>query len=209
MDFSLLAIGVAIGLAVTAPLGPVNILVIRNAIRRGFGVAFLVGLGAVVADVLYASAAAYGVSWVSHLAADYARPLMIAGGVLLVLMGVWLARKRIEIAVVEADEPQTAKVIGRMLASFGLTISNPGELFAFIATFGTMSGLLNLHEDAARPPTVITGVAIGGALWWLLLSFLVSRFRSRISDAALGRINRWTGVLIAAFGFALLLEALA
>ena len=41
MDFSLLAIGVAIGLAVTAPLGPVNILVIRSAIRRGFGVAFL------------------------------------------------------------------------------------------------------------------------------------------------------------------------
>ena len=209
MDLSLLAIGVAIGLAVTAPLGPVNILVIRSAIRRGFGVAFLAGLGAVVADVLYASAAAYGVSWVSHLAADYARPLMIAGGVLLVIMGVWLARKRIEIAVVEADEPQTSKVIGRMLAAFGLTISNPGEFFAFIAIFGAMSGLLNLHEDAARPPTVITGVAIGGVLWWLLLSFLVSRFRNRISDAALGRINRWTGVLIAAFGFALLLEALA
>ena len=72
-----------------------------------------------------------------------------------------------------------------------------------------MSGLLNLHGDAARPPTVITGVAIGGVLWWLFLSFLVSRFRNRISDAALGRINRWTGVLIAAFGFALLLEALA
>lgn len=209
MDFSLLLVGVAIGLAVTAPLGPVNILVIRNAIRRGFGVAFLVGLGAVVADVLYAAAAAYGVSWVSHLFADYARPLMIAGGVLLVVMGVWLARKRIEIAVVEADEPQAAKVIGRMLAAFGLTISNPGEFFAFIAVFGTMSGLLRLHEDAARPPTVITGVAIGGILWWLFLSFLVSRFRSRISDAALGRINRWTGILIAAFGFALLLEALA
>ena len=72
-----------------------------------------------------------------------------------------------------------------------------------------MSGLLRLHEDATRPPTVIVGVAIGGILWWLFLSFLVSRFRSRISDAALGRINRWTGVLIAAFGFALLLEALA
>lgn len=209
MDLSLLLVGVAIGLAVTAPLGPVNILVIRNAIRRGFGVAFLVGLGAVLADVLYAAAAAYGVSWVSHLVADYARPLMIAGGVLLVVMGVWLARKRIEIAVVEADEPQAAKVIGRMLAAFGLTISNPGEFFAFIAIFGTMSGLLRLHEDAARPPTVIAGVAIGGILWWLFLSFLVSRFRSRISERALGRINRWTGVLIAAFGFALLLEALA
>ncbi|MCA3559400.1 MAG: hypothetical protein IOC82_00035 [Aestuariivirga sp.] len=55
MDLTLLLMGVAIGLAVTAPLGPVNILVIRNAIRRGFGVAFLVGLEA--ADVRYAAAA--------------------------------------------------------------------------------------------------------------------------------------------------------
>ena len=209
MDVSLLFIGIAIGLAVTAPLGPVNILVIRSAIRRGFVVAFLVGLGAVVADVLYASAAAYGVSWVSHLIEAYAQPLMIIGGLLLVVTGVWLARKRIELSVVEADEPQTAKVIGRMLAAFGLTISNPGELLGFLAIFGTMSGVLRLHEDAARPPTAIAGVAIGGIVWWLFLSFLVSRFRSRISEKALARIGRWTGVLIAAFGFALLMEALA
>ena len=209
MDVSLLFIGMAIGLAVTAPLGPVNILVIRSAIRRGFVVAFLVGLGAVVADVLYASAAAYGVSWVSHLIEAYAQPLMIIGGLLLVVTGVWLARKRIDLAVVEADEPQAAKVIGRMLAAFGLTISNPGELFGFLAIFGTMSGVLRLHENAARPPVVIVGVAIGGILWWLFLSFVVSRLKTRISERALARISRWTGVLIAAFGFALLMEALA
>ena len=208
MDVSLLFIGMAIGLAVTAPLGPVNILVIRSAIRRGFVVAFLVGLGAVVADVLYAAAAAYGVSWVSHLIEAYARPLIIIGGLLLVVIGVWLARKRIELAVVEADEPQTAKVIGRMLAAFGLTMSNPGEFFGFLAIFGTMSGVLRLHENAARPPVVIVGVAIGGILWWLFLSFVVSRLKTRISERALARISRWTGVLIAAFGFALLMEAL-
>ena len=72
-----------------------------------------------------------------------------------------------------------------------------------------MSGVLRLHVDAGRPPTVIAGVAIGAVLWWLFLSFLVSRFKSRISERALARIGRWTGVLIAAFGFALLLEALA
>jgi threonine/homoserine/homoserine lactone efflux protein len=210
MDLSLLLTGIAIGLAVTAPLGPVNILVIRNAIRRGFGVAFLVGLGAVAADVFYAAAAAYGISWVSHLIADFARPLMIAGGVLLAVMGVWLARKHLHLSAIEGDEPvKGTKVAARMLAAFGLTISNPGEFFGFIAIFGTMSGFLRLHEDATRPPTVIAGVAIGGFLWWLLLSFLVSRFRSRISERALDRINRWTGILIAAFGFALLLEALA
>lgn len=209
MDLSLLLTGIAIGVAVTAPLGPVNILVIRNAIQRGFVVAFLVGLGAVAADVLYAAAASYGISWVSHLIEDYARPLMIAGGVLLVVTGVWLARKRVLRVRIEGEEPQTAKLIGKMLAAFGLTMSNPGEFFGFIAIFGTMSGVLRLHEDWARPPTVVAGVALGGLLWWLFLGFLVSRLKSRISEKALATISRWTGILIAAFGFALLMEALA
>src|SRR3569832_2295890 len=98
MDFSLLLTSIAIGLAVTAPLGPVNILVIRNAIRRGF-----------------------------------------AAGVLLGVAGVGLARKRIELATLEGDEAQTAKLAGKMLAAFGLTITNPGEFFGFIAIFGTMN----------------------------------------------------------------------
>lgn len=209
MDPSLLLIGVAIGLAVTAPLGPVNILVIRNAIRRGFVAAFTVGLGAVAADLLYAAAAAYGVSWVSHLIEDFARPLMIAGGALLVAVGVWLARKRVALAGMEPEDQSGGVKAARMLAAFGLTISNPGELFGFLAIFGAMSGVLRLHEDWTRPPTVVAGVAIGGILWWLFLGYLVSSFKSRISDRALERINRWTGILIAAFGFALLMEALA
>lgn len=209
MDPSLLLTGIVIGLAVTAPLGPVNILVIRNAIRRGFGVAFLVGLGAVLADVLYAAAAAYGVKWVSTLIADYAEPLLILGGLLLVVMGIWLARKHVHLTAIEGEEkPGAARIIGKMLTAFGLTITNPGEFFGFLAIFGTMNAVLRLHEGADRPPTVIIGVALGGMLWWLLLGFLVSRFRSRISDRALDRINHWTGVLIAAFGFALLMEAL-
>jgi threonine/homoserine/homoserine lactone efflux protein len=209
MDLSLLFIGMAIGVAVTAPLGPVNILVIRNAIRRGFTVAFLVGLGAVAGDLLYAAAAAYGVSWVSHLVEAYARPLLIVGGVLLVVTGVWLARKHLSLSAVGTDEPQAARLAGKMLAAFGLTITNPGEFFGFLAIFGTMSGMLRLHDDSTRPPTVIAGVAIGAVCWWLLLSFMVSRFRSRISDTMLARISRWTGILIAAFGFALLMEALS
>jgi threonine/homoserine/homoserine lactone efflux protein len=67
MDLILLATGIAIGLSVTVPMGPVNILVIRNAMHHGFLVAFLVGLGAVVADGFYAVVAAYGVRSIAHV----------------------------------------------------------------------------------------------------------------------------------------------
>ena len=44
-----------------------------------------------------------------------------------------------------------------------------------------------------------------GTLWWLFLGFVVTRLKSRITATTFDRINRWTGVLIAAFGFALLM----
>ncbi|WP_421693477.1 LysE family translocator [Aestuariivirga sp.] len=209
MDFLLLLTGMAIGLAVTAPLGPVNILIIRNAIRRGFGAAFLIGLGAVVADCFYAAAAAYGVSSIASFITKYAQPLALLGGLILVVMGVRLARKRSTgLGVLVQDTPvRSGQVAGRMLGAFTLTITNPGELFAFLAIFSAMNGVLRLHEDMLRPPTVVVGVALGGMAWWLFLSFIVSRFRERISETLFNRINRWTGVLIAAFGFALLMDA--
>jgi threonine/homoserine/homoserine lactone efflux protein len=209
MDLVLFATGIAIGLSVTAPLGPVNIIVIRNAIRRGFLVAFLTGLGAVAADLIYASAAAYGISTVEHFISAYATPLTIVGGLILVFMGVRLARAHVSLSELHLQEPlKNRQIAAKMATTFMLTLTNPGILFGFLAIFGTMSSVLKLGEGAGRPPTVVAGVIAGGALWWLFLSFIVNRFRTRISEKMFDRINRWTGILIAAFGFALLMDGL-
>jgi threonine/homoserine/homoserine lactone efflux protein len=209
MDFVLLVTGIAIGLSVTAPLGPVNILVVRNAIRRGFPVAFLAGIGSVLADGVYAVVAAYGVSSIARFITAYAHPLMAVGGVLLVILGVRLARAHLPLGDLHLEAPPRGRqVAAKMVTAFVLTITNPGVLFGFLAIFGTMNAVLRLDESWTRPPTVVAGVVLGGALWWLFLSFTVSRFKTRISEKMFDRINRWTGILIAAFGFALLMEAL-
>ena len=61
MDWSLIIAGMSIGLAMAAPLGPVNLIVIRTALCHDLKVAFLAGLGAVLADVVIAGIAAYGI----------------------------------------------------------------------------------------------------------------------------------------------------
>ena len=69
-----------------------------------------------------------------------------------------------------------------------------------------MSGFLALGASPYRPLLVLLGVAMGGALWWLVLSFVVSRAKSKLSATTLDGINRWSGIFVAAFGFALLLQ---
>jgi threonine/homoserine/homoserine lactone efflux protein len=207
MDFILLVTGIFIGLSVTAPLGPVNFIVIRTALRRSFNVALLTGLGAVAADATFAALAAYGVSTIEQFIDQFSRPLNVAGGTLLVIIGIRLARSHMSMAQLSLQEPVYPRlVLRKMLTTYALTITNPATFFGFLAIFGTMSSVLALAASPFRPPTIIAGVALGGALWWVFISFVVTRLKSRITAKTFDRINRWTGVLIAAFGFALLME---
>ena len=209
MDFILLITGIFIGLSVTAPLGPVNLIVIRTAIQRSFGVAVLTGLGAVLADAVYASLAAYGVRSIEQFIAQYAMPLTLLGGTMLAILGIRLARSHVSLEQLALqDVPSRRIIIRKALGTFLLTLTNPGVFFGFLAIFGTMSGVLVLASSPGRPLTVVAGVAIGGTLWWLFLSFVVTRLKSRITATTFDRINRWTGLLIAAFGFALLMGVL-
>jgi threonine/homoserine/homoserine lactone efflux protein len=209
MDVILFVTGIFIGLSVTAPLGPVNLIVIRTAIERSFGIAVLTGLGAVLADAVYASLAAYGVSTIERFIAQFALPLTLIGGSILVFLGIRLARSHISLEQLTLDgQPPSRLIVKNMLTTFALTMTNPGAFFGFLAIFGTMSAVLALSAAPGRPPTVVAGVVMGGTLWWLFLSFVVTRLKSRVTEATFDRINRWTGVLIAAFGFALLMDVL-
>lgn len=209
MDFTLIAAGVAIGLSVAAPLGPVNLIVIRAALRRGTAVAFVAGLGAVLADMIFAAIAAYGVRSIEAFVVSYATPLTLVGGLLLTVIGIRTARMHVSLADLDAADSPTARMLaGKVLTTFTLTATNPGTLFGFLAIFGTMSAVLQLGSAPYRPLAAVIGVGLGGTLWWLFLSYLVGHLKTRMTAAALDRVNRWAGVLIAAFGFALLMEAL-
>lgn len=202
MDLTLIIAGVAIGLAMSAPLGPVNLIVIRTALCHDLKVAFLAGLGAVFADVLIAGIAAYGIQSVAHLILDYAKFLQVAGGLLLIMLGIRTARTHFAASDL-TDGPHSA----RFGLTFSLSVTNPGLVLGYLAIFSSLSAHLALGASPYRPATVLFGIALGGALWWLLLSFFMGRLKSRLGPSALERINRWSGILVAAFGFLLLWKA--
>lgn len=188
-----------IGLAMAAPLGPVNLIVIRTALCHNLKVAFLAGLGAVLADVLIAGIAAYGIQSIAHLILDYAKFLQIAGGLFLVVLGIRTARTHFAPSDL-ATGPHSA----RFGLTFSLSVTNPGLVLGYLAIFSSLSATLALGASPFRPAIVLIGIAMGGALWWLLLSFFIGRLKNRFGPSTLDRINRWSGILVAAFGFLLL-----
>lgn len=202
MDWSLIIAGIVIGLAMAAPLGPVNLIVIRTALCQDLKVAFLAGLGAVLADVLIAGIAAYGIQSIAHLILDYAKYLQIAGGLFLIVLGIRTARTHFAQSDLN-NGPHSA----RFGLTFSLSVTNPGLVLGYLAIFSSLSAHFAFGSSHLRPTMVLLGIAMGGALWWLLLSFFIGRLKSRLGPSTLDRINRWSGILVAAFGFLLLWKA--
>jgi threonine/homoserine/homoserine lactone efflux protein len=183
-----------IGLAIAAPVGPIGLLVIQHTLRHGRGTGFVTGLGAAAADGLYGAVGAFGVTALISALTAARVPLALLGGAFLL----WLAWRTWRSAPA-GDAARVAEGPGRVAAfagTFVLTLSNPATIFSFIAIFGAMAAR---GGAVASPWTMIGGVRVGSALWWLLLSGVVGALRSRFDARAQRLVNRLSALGLAAF----------
>jgi arginine exporter protein ArgO len=55
-------------------------------------------------------------------------------------------------------------------------------------------------SDYAIAAVLVTGVFMGSALWWFLLSFGASLFRTKVNAPSLRSLNRISGLILLSFG---------
>jgi threonine/homoserine/homoserine lactone efflux protein len=189
----LFAQSLLIGVSIAAPVGPIGLLTIQRTLARGASVGLATGLGAAVADAVYGAVGAYGVAALIEALTAARTPLALFGGGFML----WLAWQTARAPVAErAAATAPAAELWRCFAgTFALTLANPATIFSFIAVFGAMAGRL----ETASPLTMISGVLVGSALWWLLLTTLVSRFRERFDLRWRRRVNWASAGLLAGF----------
>jgi len=192
-EAALFAQSLLIGLSIAAPVGPIGLLVIQRTLQRGSVVGLATGLGAAVADALYGAVGAFGVSWIIDALVGARMPLALGGGAFLL----WLAWRtwRAPPADKAAQAGTGAGLLQCFAGTFVLTLSNPATIFSFIAVFGTLGARLTVSS----PWTMVAGVLLGSALWWLLLSAAVGRLRSRFDARAQAWVNRGSALLLAGF----------
>lgn len=189
--------GAGIGFAVAAPVGPIGVLCIRTTLERGRIAGFCAGLGAAVADTIYAAIGAYAVNLVGSFLNAELMWFRLIGGVVLILLGANLARKEPNLAKAETQE-----VPKGLIADFGmtlvLTLANPTTILSFAGIFAGLSGIIGFSVEAI--PALLLGVFLGSAGWWLALSGIVGLIRHRIDHTTMLWINRITGIAIVIFG---------
>ena len=142
MDLALLLLTLGIGIAVAAPIGPINLIVMRTALERGFIPGVAAGLGSVIGDAFFGGIAAYGIRAVEALVQSYAKGLGMLGGGLLVIVGVMLARSHIDVETIRSGSQTISK--RRIAETLFLTLTNPASLFGMLALFSGLGPALNL-----------------------------------------------------------------
>lgn len=191
-------IGYFVGILTTAPVGPVNIMAIQHAVHGGFRQGVYVGLGAVIADTIFAAAAIFGVSAVTTFVEGQFDLIEFVGGALLIVFGlkIWNTHPHLD----EDGNGRDRGFMGDATAAFFMAITNPGAVLAFIAIFGSLGDFRPPHGDHFGALVMVAGVTGGATSWWVIVSATVSHFKNRIDDEWLDRANHIAGFLLVAFG---------
>jgi len=188
--------GAAIGFAVAAPVGPIGMLCIKTTLEKGRVAGFCAGLGAAVADTIFAAVGALAISLVGNFLSMEQAWFKLGAGIFLIVFGLYLARK--PAITPENGEKVPPGLWAEFTVTLLLTLANPSTILSFAAVFAgvTAGGGYALQTM----PALITGVFIGAAAWWLTLGQIVGLIRHKISQAGLVLINRGAGLALVAFG---------
>ena len=207
MDLLLIfAKGLGVGLAIAAPVGPIGLLCIQRTLHQGVVIGLVSGLGAACADAVYGGIAGFGLTSVSDLLIDLQEELRVVGGAFLLILGARIAlRKRP--AEVPAAAAGQAPMAGAFGSCFVLTLTNPTTILSFVAVFAGL-GLVGDAATYGAAVSLVIGVFLGSAAWWLTLSTSVGLLlRRRMTATSLRWINWISGTAIAGFGVAALAVA--
>jgi threonine/homoserine/homoserine lactone efflux protein len=197
MIISLFLKGLVIGFLIAAPVGPIGILCIQRTLSHGKSSGLATGLGAATADGFYGVVAALGLTTISNFLIGYNFWFKFFGGLFLLYLGIKLWFKK---SSGESIVDRHKNIFFDYFSTVFLTLANPATILSFAAIFAGL-GIANSNNDASSATLMVLGVVIGSALWWLVLSYGVHFFRSKIKLGSFAIINKISGSIMIAFGF--------
>lgn len=191
--------GATVGIVLAAPIGPINIEIIRRGIRDGFLHGWLMGLGALTADTIYALAIVSG--FARFAKSETVRiVLFILGAAMMAFVG--FNSLKTGLRGIDADSAPKPTPRGRSyITGFLLATLNPmGIVYWLTVGAGLAADAVNRSGPGAAP-VLVFGVMGGIFCWVTFLSTIAQLSRRFVTGKAMRWITGGSGVFL--LGFAL------
>lgn len=189
--------GLAIGIIISAPMGPVGILCIQRTLEKGRMAGFYTGVGAALSDLVYCLLTGFGLSFVEEFLEKNSDIIQLLGSVVLIAFGVYLFKSNPSQNLRKPSESEVSP--GRnILNGFLFTFSNPLIIFLIIGLFARFN--FSLPDFEIYQYFVGFLFIIGGALlWWLLVTWFVAKVRAHFNLRSMWLVNKIIGSVILIF----------
>lgn len=188
--------GIIIGVAASAPMGPVGILCVQRTLNKGRWFGFVTGVGAALSDITYALITGFGMSFVLNF---FNNPktkfyFQIGGGVILLIFGIYCYRSNPMKKAHLSTNKRKDSLIHNGVTAFIITFANPLIVFLFMGLFAQFAFIVPHH-----PVEMTVGylsIIFGAILWWYGLTWLVDKVRSKFDLNGICIINRIIGSVV-------------
>lgn len=190
--------GVTVGIILAAPIGPINIEIVRRGIRDGFMHGWTMGLGALTADTIYALLIVTGFARFADNE-QLRIVLFLAGAAMMAYIGygsIRLAFSGTDLEISGLDVPRSRTfVAGFMLAAF-----NPFGIVYWLTVGAGLAADAVSRFGQGGAPILVIGVMLGIFIWVTSISMIAQVSRKFVTGPAMRWITGGSGVLL--FGFA-------
>ncbi|MDE6010928.1 MAG: LysE family translocator [Muribaculaceae bacterium] len=192
--------GIAVGILISAPMGPVGILCIQRTLEKGRHAGFYTGVGAAISDIFYCLLTGFGLSFIEDFIERNQNVIQLIGSVVLVAFSIYLFRKDPS-SPLRHPVPQNVSMKKNILGGFLFTFSNPLIIFLIIGLFARF----NFTSPEIKGAYYAIGylfIIIGALLWWYGITYAIEKVRTRFNMRAMKIMNITIGVIILIFACA-------
>ena len=204
MEIGFFLKGVIIGVILATPLGPVGTLCVQRTFTEGKLHGLFSGIGATVADVIFGSIAAFGLTMVSNFFVSHQVWIRLIGGLFILFLGIriFLLKPRVNL-----DVASNSSLIRAFASAFVITITNPITIITLAVMFAGL-GLVGEKAQHTSASIMILGVFVGSSLLWSSIWGMSVIFRNKFNPSKLYLVNKIAGIIIFVFGILTLISVL-
>ena len=187
--------GIIVGIVVSAPMGPVGVLIIQRTLNKGRWFGFVTGVGAAISDMIYAMICCLCMSLVLPFLTEHKVGLQAVGSLLLFVFGIYTYRTRpnTKLPHKQGKKNQKGTLIQNAVTGFLLTFSNPIIVFLFMMLYAHFNFVTPYYVKLG---TEFIGVMVGALGWWLGLTYLISKVRKKFNEERIWMLNKTIGIIV-------------
>lgn len=180
--------GFFIGVFISAPMGPIGMLVIQRTINKGRSAALSTGVGATLSDLVYCLLTGMGLSFITDFIESNQNILQILGSLLLIVYGIYLFRANPSRSL-RSNVYSPNSYWRDFGTGFLFTFSNPLILFFIIGLFARFN-FMDTRYQLFHYCFGYASIAAGALSWWFLITYFVNKVRSHFNVRSMWLINR-------------------